>query len=394
MNFSLLAAISSIWKPIISLLQRMNDGIGNFGWTVVVFSIMLRLLLLPLDVWQKLIMRKQKAKMDALRPQLEKIQKQYANRPDLLKQKQYELQKGSMSIFTSCLPMIVTLVIFYVVFQGFRQYIVQYNQEQLIKLYNVYVEFFKNPEYVDQILAAYNTGLPADKIISTYLDPNTATGFIDGFMPSYSYIRDAGLIDELNKTLVAKYPIESWLWVKNVFMSDTWANVIPSVENFTSTRFGGVGATVPDAIGISVSYEQLMNPIMDSYNKKSFWDIKHWNGYLILPILSIGTSFLSTTLQQKMQPTQVTGDEAQQKQQRIMNKTMTYMMPLILGIFAIMYSAAFAIYYFVSNFMTMSTSLIFNLIIKKVDKKKENQPIIIQKNPAAKPNKKSNKAKR
>ena len=137
-----------------------------------------------------------------------------------------------------------------------------------------------------------------------------------------------------------------------------------------------------------------MNPIMDSYNKKSFWDIKHWNGYLILPILSIGTSFLSTTLQQKMQPTQVTGDEAQQKQQRIMNKTMTYMMPLILGIFAIMYSAAFAIYYFVSNFMTMSTSLIFNLIIKKVDKKKENQPIIIQKNPAAKPNKKSNKAKR
>ena len=119
-----------------------------------------------------------------------------------------------------------------------------------------------------------------------------------------------------------------------------------------------------------------------------------WNGYLILPILSIATSFLSTTLQQKMQPVQVTGDQAQQKQQRIMNKTMTYLMPLILGFFAIMYSAAFAIYYFVSNFMTMATSLTFNLIVKNMDKKKANQPIIIQKNTDNNNAKKSNKTKR
>ncbi len=89
----------------------------------------------------------------------------------------------------------------------------------------------------------------------------------------------------------------------------------------------------------------------------------------------------------------MTGDEAQQKQQRIMNKTMTYLMPVVLGIFAIMYSAAFAIYYFVSNFMTMITSISFNLIIKNLDKKKQNQPIIIQQL-ATKNTKKSNKAKK
>ena len=33
MNFSMLAAVSSIWKPIIGLLDWMNGGIGNFGWT-------------------------------------------------------------------------------------------------------------------------------------------------------------------------------------------------------------------------------------------------------------------------------------------------------------------------------------------------------------------------
>ena len=379
MSYSLLAGVSAIWKPIISLLDWMNSGIGNFGWTVVVFSIMLRLLILPLDIWQKLTMRKQKAKMDAIRPQLEKIQKQYANRPDLLRQKQYELQKGTMNIFTSCLPMIFTLVIFTLVFQGFREYIVNYNQTIVSNLYNdVYLQFFKdNAEAISQACGIQ------------YMNGND---FIDGFTPSYDYIRQAGLIDQLNATLVEGYKPEGWLWIKNVFMSDTWANVIPSFSNFTSTRLGGVGATPPEMAG--VSYDQLMTPIINNYNKTSFWNMSRWNGYFILPILSIATSFFSTTLQQKMQPVQMTGDETQQKQQRIMNKTMTYMMPLVLGFFAIMYSAAFAIYYFVSNFMTTVTTITFNLIVKKADKKKEGQPIIIQPASQSKNDKKSNKAKR
>lgn len=373
MNFGMLAAVSSIWKPIISLLDWMNGGIGNFGWTVVVFSIMLRLLILPLDIWQKITMRKQKAKMDAIRPQLEKLQKQYANRPDILRQKQYELQKGTMNIFTSCLPMIFTLVIFTVVFQGFREYIVNYNQTIVSNLYNdVYLQFFKdNAEAISQVCG--------------YQFMNGGE-FIEGFIPSYDYIRQAKLIDELNAALVSGYTPEGWLWVKNVFMSDTWANVIPNLSNFTSTNIGGIGANLPDLAG--VSYDQLMTPIINNYNKTSFWNMSRWNGYFILPVLSIATSFLSTKLQQKMQPVQMTGDEAQQKQQRMMNKIMTYLMPIILGFFAIMYSAAFAIYYFVSNFMTMITSITFNLIMKNADKKKQNNTVLIQPNVSAKKNKK------
>ena len=373
MNFSMLAAVSSIWKPIISLLDWMNGGIGNFGWTVVVFSIMLRLLILPLDIWQKITMRKQKAKMDAIRPQLEKLQKQYANRPDILRQKQYELQKGTMNIFTSCLPMIFTLVIFTVVFQGFREYIVNYNQTIVSNLYNdVYLQFFKdNAEAISQVCG--------------YQFMNGGE-FIEGFIPSYDYIRQAKLIDELNAALVSGYTPEGWLWVKNVFMSDTWANVIPNLSNYTSTSIGGIGANLPDLAG--VSYDQLMTPIINNYNKTSFWNMSRWNGYFILPVLSIATSFLSTKLQQKMQPVQMTGDEAQQKQQRMMNKIMTYLMPIILGFFAIMYSAAFAIYYFVSNFMTMITSITFNLIMKNADKKKQNNTVLIQPNVSAKKNKK------
>ncbi len=358
MNLVTLSGVSSIWKPIISLLDWMNSGIGNFGWTVVVFSIVLRLVLLPLDIWQKFSMRKQKEKMDILRPQLEKLQKQYANRPDILRQKQYELQKSAnVHMMSSCLPMIFTLVIFAIVFQGFREYIVYINESIVTNLYNdVYLQFFvDNHEAIEKVVG------------QSILD--SSGNLAANFFPSYSHIEAAGLVNELNQKLVEGYTPESWLWVKNVFMSDTWTNVIPSYDNFISSGLGGISATIPDIAG--VSYNELMNPIMEAYNKTGFTDLKNWNGYLLLPLLSILTSFFATMLQQKMQPMQpTTGSEAQQKQQRIMNKVMVYMMPLILGFFAIMYSAAFAIYYFVSNIITTITSVTFNLIVKSAEKKR------------------------
>lgn len=361
MNFITIAGVNSIWKPIISLLDWMNNGIGNFGWTVVVFAIVLRIVLLPLDIWQKISMRKQKDKMDQLRPQLEKIQKQYANRPDILRQKQYELQKSAnIKMLSSCLPMIFTLVIFAIVFQGFREYIIYVNEKIVTNLYNdVYLQFFIDNA---QVISSANGNIQI-------LD--SAGNLLAGFVPSYGYIEQAGLVDQLNQQLVAGYSnyTESWLWVKNVFMSDTFSNVIPSFDNFVSSGLGGIAASIPEITG--VSYNELMGPIMAAYNKTSFFDIKNWNGYFLLPILSIATSFFATVLQQKLQPAQIpTGTEAQQKQQKIMNKVMIYMMPLILGFFAIMYSAAFAIYYFISNVITTVTSVIFNLIVKKAEKAK------------------------
>lgn len=363
MNLSnMLAAVSAIWQPIIKLLDWMNKGIGNFGWTVVVFTLLLRLLLTPFDIWQKISMRKQKAKMDALRPQMEKLQRQYANRPDILRQKQFELQKSAhINMFASCLPMIFTLVIFALIFQGFREYIISKNEEIVSNQYALYVNFFiENADAINA--AAGQTVVEAGKLVS---------------IPSYNLIENAGLVEQLNAALVDGYKPESWLWVKNVFMSDTFANVIPSQKNFEATGFGGIAATIPELPG--TCYNELMSPIINAYNKKKFFDMGNWNGYFILPILSILTSFFSTMLQQKLQPMQpmTTGDEAQQKQQKMMNKIMTYLMPLVLGFFAIVYSAAFAIYYFMSNLFMTIVTLIFNIIAKKSDEKKANATVTV-----------------
>lgn len=308
------------------LLLLLREGVGNFGWTVVVFTIILRFALLPLDIWQKFSMRKQQKKMAALQPKLAKIQKQYANNPEMLRQKQYELQRSSgVNMLASCLPMIVTMVVFFVVFAGFRALVVYDNQLIVARL---------NDAYNEMVAAGASA-------------------------------------EEINAHLAAMYQPEGWLWIKNVHMSDIGTNVIPSYENFISSGWGGINATLPN--GLSASYETLVGPAMEIYNKQSFWDVARWNGYFVLPILAIATSFLSTMLLQKMQPqTNMAVDEEQQKAQQKSMKMMNYIMPLMLGVFAIMYSAAFAIYYVVSNILSTLTSVIFNLIIKKVDAKSAN----------------------
>ena len=264
--------------------------------------------------------------MAALQPKLAKIQKQYANNPEMLRQKQYELQRSSgVNMLASCLPMIVTMVVFFVVFAGFRALVVYDNQLIVARL---------NDAYNEMVAAGASA-------------------------------------EEINAHLAAMYQPEGWLWIKNVHMSDIGTNVIPSYENFISSGWGGINATLPN--GLSASYETLVGPAMEVYNKQSFWDVARWNGYFVLPILAIATSFLSTMLLQKMQPqTNMAVDEEQKKAQQKSMKMMNYIMPLMLGVFAIMYSAAFAIYYVVSNILSTLTSVIFNLIIKKVDEKSAN----------------------
>lgn len=54
-------------------LLVLYNAIGDFGWTVVVFTVLLKTVVLPLEIWQKISMRKQSKAMERIRPQLEKI---------------------------------------------------------------------------------------------------------------------------------------------------------------------------------------------------------------------------------------------------------------------------------------------------------------------------------
>ena len=58
-----------------NILNGINGFVNNYGWAIVLFTIFIRLLLLPLDIKNRQGMRK----MQKIQPELNKLQKKYAN---------------------------------------------------------------------------------------------------------------------------------------------------------------------------------------------------------------------------------------------------------------------------------------------------------------------------
>ena len=107
---------------IAKFINKLYEGIGNIGWTVVAFTVILKLILSPLDIWQKLITRKNAKIMERMKPQLEVLQAKYGDDKQKFQQEQMALYKREKySTFGACLPTIVTLVVFFVIFAGFRE---------------------------------------------------------------------------------------------------------------------------------------------------------------------------------------------------------------------------------------------------------------------------------
>ena len=80
---------TDMWSPIIELF----NFIPNYGFMIIVFTICLKLILSPLDFWQKKVSRASTLKQQKLQPEIAKIQKKYANNTQMINQKTMELYK-------------------------------------------------------------------------------------------------------------------------------------------------------------------------------------------------------------------------------------------------------------------------------------------------------------
>ena len=106
-----------------NIVKWIVEIVPNVGLGIILFTLILKLITLPLDIYSKSSMRKNSLKMEKMRPQLEKLQKQYANDQSTYNAKMMEMyKKNGYSMFGACLPMIVTLVIFMVVLGAFSDY--------------------------------------------------------------------------------------------------------------------------------------------------------------------------------------------------------------------------------------------------------------------------------
>jgi len=110
------AFVKFIYDMLASVMPAEPASISFFALSIIIATIIIKLLILPLNISQ---MKNQK-KMAKLQPEMQKLQKKYKNDPQTLAAKQQKLYKDAdYNLAGGCLPMIITMVVliaFYRVF--------------------------------------------------------------------------------------------------------------------------------------------------------------------------------------------------------------------------------------------------------------------------------------
>ena len=95
------------------LLNWLYEVFSNYGVAILIFSVILRVILIPITIKQQKSMKKSAA----LQAEMSEIQKKYKNNPEKLNQETIELYKREkMSPFSGCLSSILQLIIILSVF--------------------------------------------------------------------------------------------------------------------------------------------------------------------------------------------------------------------------------------------------------------------------------------
>ncbi len=100
---------------VIKFLDILYRYTGNYGWAIILFTLMTRLILFPL-------MRKQYhsiAKTQRIQPRLKRIQERYKDDRQLMQQKTLEMyKKEGVNPMGGCLPMLIQLPIIFVIWRA------------------------------------------------------------------------------------------------------------------------------------------------------------------------------------------------------------------------------------------------------------------------------------
>ena len=152
-------------------------------------------------------------------------------------------------------------------------------------------------------------------------------------------------------------------WVKNLWVVDSpFKPAIPSYSELKST--------------LKISERQLSqknyNELTADLNEYKQTGFGKGNGLFILVALSILTMLLSTVIMNKTQKTQMelSSVDGANGQAATQQKIMTWIMPIMFGIFAFIYSAGFSIYMVMSSILSTVFTLVINFCVEQAFKNK------------------------
>jgi len=101
--------LSVVAQPLFWLLDKVHKVFGNWGWTIMVVTLLLKLLFYPLSEASM----KSMARMKALQPRIKLLQETYKDQRDKLSKAMMELyQKEKVNPVAGCLPMLIQFPVF------------------------------------------------------------------------------------------------------------------------------------------------------------------------------------------------------------------------------------------------------------------------------------------
>ena len=101
--------LTVIAKPIFWLLQQIHNYVGNWGWSIVLLTILIKLVFFPLSAASY----KSMARMKEVQPRLLKMKDQYKGEPQKLNQAMMEMyRKEKINPLGGCLPVVIQIPVF------------------------------------------------------------------------------------------------------------------------------------------------------------------------------------------------------------------------------------------------------------------------------------------
>ena len=313
-----------------SILEWIYRWVGNYGWSVVVFTLLIRMVMLPFDIKSKKSMRA----MNKIQPKVALLQKKYANDKDKLNLKLNELyRKEHVSPMASCLPMLITLPILWFMFAAMRN--------------------MANEHTIQMILGIAETGeVPA--------------------MQSWLWIKNVFQPDSFMSTILPKVG-DTLKTIVPVSGSSilTEANIEAARSFLATEQYAAIAAQYGANAFTSIQLNLvLFRPVLTL--PTSFANLfQYANGLFILPVLAAVSQFLMTkfTNGNNIKKDENVPEEQQAAANAMNSGFMKWFFPLFSLWICAGYNAAFAIYWMAANVIQVVQQIIVNWYFDRQDRK-------------------------
>ena len=291
--------------------------------------------MVPFDIYNKYVTKQNTMMMAKLQPEMDKINKLYANNPDMKNQKTAELyKKNNYNVYGTCtgllLYMVLSMVIFFTLFSTLNAMSAYKISQEFSVLNTTY-----NTSY-NTYLASYEADKLADNTITVTAEEYATQKAQESVVTKYGEIKNG------------------FLWIENIWRPDTGASITLSYNEFINTTKESKEEITEE------EYNKVMDPIKAEYNG--------WNGFFLLAVINGALSLASMYFSEL-----ISKSRAKKKGTPYINttnKSMMIVMPLIMALFTIFYNAAFGIYIVAGSLFTVVTSPLITILIDYIFEKK------------------------